>query len=468
MSVPVVSPSKLSEVQDYFYQQGKFRDLTSTDSEVESISTDCPSLDYITGIGGFPRGRIVEISGAESSGKSTLALALCQLELSRYPDVFCVYWDYERSTAKKYAASLGLTQPGIVERFHLLDGDTLEDADNGMRVYFQKGAYPDIVVVDSVAAMTPESELTRDADKDPQVAAQARKMGPLMDRWAKAAAAHGTCFILVNQLRTYISTSKYDQQKGIPGVAGSDKELTPGGKALRYYASMRIRLDVRKIIKAQVFNPMIAEKEEIPVANVVRATCWKNKVAAPYRSGLFHIEFGKGIDNARTLMELGTKSKIITRSGSWYSVKTEAGEIREQGEKSFVEKMKSSPDILDCVAREVGYLAGAEDKGLDSGERVEIDIEKGTTTQLSELHAVKESGVTPDLIEKQESLTQKADLLMLIEKGPKGVEWDGVKASSLATLQKKLEKDQATMELLEQQFKDRFSVFKDLHGEGNE
>jgi RecA/RadA recombinase len=321
------------------------------------------------------------------SHNSTLSMHLCKQEMTKNPEAVCVYLDYERSSAKKYVSKMGLLNFG--PRFILVDPDTFEQAEETMTVLLKNGVFPSIFVCDSVPAMVPAAMFDKDPEDNPQIALQARKFADLLAKWVKTAADYGTLIILINQVRAYISTSMYDKGKAIPGVAGSEKETTPGGNAIRFYCSMRLDLRPSRIIKARVHNPMTAENEEIPVANVVKATAKKNKVGSPFKTGLFHIQFGEGIDTVRTMLELGVLKGLIDKgagTGS-YSMTLKDGftEISARGEENFVKLLKSGPnakaaqeylaDALDWNRAEevTANILGLVEENTETGESVSRD-----------------------------------------------------------------------------------------------
>lgn len=317
---------------------------------------------------------------------STLAMHLCAQVLDNDPNAVCVYMDYERSTARKYAAQMGLIKH--VPRFLLLDPDTLQQAEQITNMFQDTEVSPAIVVCDSIPAMVPQEMFSLDPEKDSkQIGIQARLLSDMLGRWVKYAHMYDTLFILINQLRTYISTDKFDKQKGIHGVAGSQKQTTAGGRAVAFYASMRLRLQVKKQIKAEVRNPMTGDLEEIPVANFVKAVAYKNKVGSPFKSGAFYIEFGKGLDAQRTIHELAVAQGVVTKKhgGHFSYVMPDGTKHYKQGEEAWISHLKDPVNAP--LVRQL-----AADLNLENADAalstplgfVQTDMETGETQRAGE------------------------------------------------------------------------------------
>jgi len=417
----MIDRNALDSFISFYGKQKIFHDINST--KVEVISTDCPPLDYITGVGGIPRGRIVELSGHESSGKTTVALQLCEKELSRNPDSLCVILDYERTITKEYLETLQLAKYVVENRFLVFRPDTIGQGDEVVREMFAKKLCPAIIVVDSVPAMTPMKAFeSRDEDSSPQPGLQARGIADLLPRWSKYAADHNTTFLLLNQLRAYISMNKFDHNKGIPGLPGSDKDVTPGGRALPFYCSLRIRLAVKKVLAAEVANPMSGEIESRPFASVVRAITWKNKCAEPYRSALFYIEFGRGIDSLRTLVELalikdlGGGKFLIQKSarGGYYSIEMPHRVLKSQGEKKFIDALRDDREAQEYL-KKVLQWDSAEAIGKEQLNVVTLDIDTGMMSNDTKFELKLGKGLTLAQLSQASSIYEQGLLLGLIE-----------------------------------------------------
>ena len=286
---------------------------------VESLSTGSLSLDLALGIGGVPRGRIVEIYGPEASGKTTLALHVVASAQKNGGDA--AYIDVEHALEPAYARALGVD----IDSLLISQPDTGEQALDIAESLVRSGAI-DVLVVDSVAALIPRVELEGEVG-DTVVGALARLMSQAMRRLAGAISKNNCTVIFINQLRQKI------------GVMYGNPETTPGGRALKFYASVRI--DVRRIESLKSGSEIIG--------NRTRAKVVKNKVAPPFREAEFDIIYGEGISKVGEIIDLGVKLEIIDKAGAWYTVNGQ----RIQGRDAVKEYLLQNPEARDAVEKEI-------------------------------------------------------------------------------------------------------------------
>ena len=286
---------------------------------VESLSTGSLSLDLALGIGGVPRGRIVEIYGPEASGKTTLALHIVASAQKNGGEA--AYIDVEHALEPAYARALGVD----IDSLLISQPDTGEQALDIAESLVRSGAI-DVLVVDSVAALIPRVELEGEVG-DTVVGALARLMSQAMRRLAGAISKNNCTVIFINQLRQKI------------GVMYGNPETTPGGLALKYYASVRI--DVRRIDTLKNGGEMIG--------NRTRAKVVKNKVAPPFREAEFDIMYGEGISKVGEIIDLGVKLEIIDKAGAWYTCNGQ----RIQGRDGVREYLLANPDACDAIEKEI-------------------------------------------------------------------------------------------------------------------
>jgi recombination protein RecA len=280
--------------------------------DIEAVSTGSLGLDIALGIGGLPKGRIIEIFGPESSGKTTLALHVTAEE--QKTGGICAFIDAEHALDPGYARKLGVNLDDLLISQPDAGEQALEIADTLIR----SGAVS-LIVIDSVAALTPRAELEGDMG-DSQVGTQARLMSQAMRKLTGSISRSKCTVIFINQIRMKI------------GVMFGSPETTTGGNALKFYAS--VRLDIRRI-------GAIKDREEV-VGNTTRVKVVKNKVAPPFRQVEFDIMYGEGISKMGELIDLGVKAEIITKSGSWFSYGDQRiGQGRENA-KTF---MRENPAI---------------------------------------------------------------------------------------------------------------------------
>ncbi|EAK0291922.1 recombinase RecA [Campylobacter jejuni] len=322
---------------------GKGTILRLGDKEVEqidSIGTGSVGLDLALGIGGVPKGRIIEIYGPESSGKTTLTLHIIA-ECQKAGGV-CAFIDAEHALDVKYAKNLGVNTDDL----YVSQPDFGEQALEIVETIARSGAV-DLIVVDSVAALTPKAEIEGDMG-DQHVGLQARLMSQALRKLTGIVHKMNTTVIFINQIRMKIGTMGY----GTP-------ETTTGGNALKFYAS--VRLDVRKVATLK--------QNEEPIGNRVKVKVVKNKVAPPFRQAEFDVMFGEGLSREGELIDYGVKLDIVDKSGAWFSYKDKKlGQGRENS-KAF---LKENPEIADEITKAIqnsmgieGMISGSED---DEGE----------------------------------------------------------------------------------------------------
>ena len=275
---------------------------------IETIPSGSILLDEALGLGGYPRGRVIEIYGPESSGKTTLALhAIAEAQKK---NGIAAFIDAEHALDPNYAANLGVN----IDELWVSQPDTGEQALEIAESLVRSGAV-DIIVVDSVAALTPQAEIEGDMG-DSHMGLQARLMSQALRKLTGTISKSGTCLIFINQIRMKI------------GVMFGNPETTTGGKALKFYSS--VRLEVRRI-------ETITKGSDDAIGNKVRVKVVKNKVASPFRKAELEIMFGKGISASGSLLDAALKYDLVQKSGSWYSVGEERiGQGRENA-KAFLE-----------------------------------------------------------------------------------------------------------------------------------
>ena len=312
--------------------------------EVEAIPTGALALDAALGIGGVPRGRIVEIYGPESSGKTTLSLEI--LAEAQAMGGVVAFIDAEHALDPTYAARIGVD----IDEVLISQPDTGEQALEIVDMLVRSGAI-DAIVVDSVAALTPRAEIEGEIG-DTTVGLQARLMSQALRKLAGSLAKSKTTCIFINQLREKI------------GVMYGNPETTPGGRALKYFSSVRI--DVRRIETLKVGGEMIG--------NRTRAKIVKNKVAPPFKEAEFDIIYGEGISKIGEIVDLGVKLDLIDKAGAWYTY----GDVRVQGRDSMKEYLREHPDVSDQIEAEIRANAHklmspqARKAAIASGRAVEV------------------------------------------------------------------------------------------------
>ena len=324
----------LANIEKQFGKGAIMRLGENVTMNVDSISTGSLSLDLALGIGGLPKGRIVEIYGPESSGKTTLALHVAAEAQKKGGNA--AFIDVEHALDPVYAAALGVD----IDSLLVSQPDTGEQAMEICEALVRSGAI-DVIVVDSVAAMTTRAEIEGEMG-DSHVGLQARLMSQAMRKLTSAIGKTTTIVIFINQLREKI------------GVMYGNPETTTGGRALKYYSSVRI--DVRRIEAIKVGGEVIG--------NRTRAKVVKNKVAPPFKEAEFDIMFGQGISKMGEMVDIAVKLGIVNKSGAWFSY----GDIRlGQGRDNAKEYFKANPELAKEVEDKVfAAVAEAKNNGVNA------------------------------------------------------------------------------------------------------
>jgi recombination protein RecA len=298
--------------------------------KMDVIPTQCLSLDVALGVGGFPKGRIIEIYGPESSGKTTLALhaiASCQKQGGTV-----VFIDAEHALDAVYAKNLGVD----IDNLYVIQPDSGEQALDNLDTLVRSNSV-DLIVVDSVAALTPKAEIEGEVGQN-TIGLQARLMSQGLRRITSVISKANTCVIFINQLREKV------------GVMFGNPETTPGGKALKFYAS--IRIDVRK-------GDALKDGAEF-IGNHTKAKIVKNKVAPPFRTAEFDILYGKGISQEGCIIDMAIAEGIMFKSGSWISYNDEK---IAQGRDKAVQYLSDNPEVAEEIKEKV--LAKLQQEQVD-------------------------------------------------------------------------------------------------------
>src|SRR5262250_1129569 len=298
---------------------------------VEAISTGSISIDYALGIGGLPRGRVVEIFGPESSGKTTLSLQV--IAEAQRAGGMAAFVDAEHALDAQYAQKLGVD----LENLLVSQPDHGEQALEIVEVLVRSNSV-DVVVVDSVAALVPKAEIEGEMG-EAQMGLQARLMSQALRKLTGAVSKSKTCLVFINQLREKI------------GVMFGNPETTTGGRALKFYASVRI--DIRRIASIKDGDQIIGGRTRVKVV--------KNKVAPPFREAEFDVMYGEGISREGDLLDLAVEKRIIEKSGAWFAF---SGERLGQGRENAKQFLKDNPSVFkaieDRVRRELGMARESE------------------------------------------------------------------------------------------------------------
>ena len=326
----------LGQIEKQYGKGSIMRMGERTNMAIEAISTGALALDLALGIGGLPKGRVTEIFGPESSGKSTLAMHVVA-EAQRNGGV-CAYIDAEHAMDPVYAAAIGVD----VDNLLISQPDTGEQALEICDMLIRSGAL-DVVVIDSVAALTPKAEIEGEMG-DSFVGLQARLMSQAMRKLTANISRTNTIAIFINQLREKI------------GVMFGSPETTPGGRALKFYSS--VRLDIRRIEQIKDGTELVGNRTRVKVV--------KNKVAAPFRQAEFDIMYGKGISREGSLLDIGVEQGIVKKSGAWYTYEGEQlGQGRENAKTFLSENVDLMFDIAEKIKSKVGLGANPEEASVD-------------------------------------------------------------------------------------------------------
>ncbi len=330
----------LSQIERAFGKGSVMKLGSSKAIEVEAISTGSIGLDIALGIGGLPKGRVVEIYGPESSGKTTLALhviAECQKRGG-----ICAFVDAEHALDPLYARKLGVD----VDELLISQPDTGEQALEIADTLVRSGAV-EVLVIDSVAALTPRAELEGDMG-DSLPGLQARLMSQALRKLTGSISKTHCMVIFINQIRMKI------------GVMFGNPETTTGGNALKFYSS--VRLDIRRI-------GAIKDRDEV-VGNQTRVKVVKNKVAPPFRQVEFDIMYGEGISKVGELLDLGVTAGVVEKSGSWFS---HSGERIGQGRENAKNFLRENPDVANAIEAAIRSNAGLIAERITDPDAVSVD-----------------------------------------------------------------------------------------------
>lgn len=330
----------LGQIEKQFGKGAVMRLGEENHMNIEAIPTGALSLDMALGVGGVPKGRIIEIYGPESSGKTTLALHIVA-EAQKQGGI-AGFIDAEHALDPVYAKNIGVN----IDDLYISQPDNGEQALEITETMVRSGAV-DIIIVDSVAALVPKTEIEGDIG-DSHVGLQARMMSQACRKLTSAISKTNCIVIFINQLRDKI------------GSFYGPSETTTGGRALKFYAS--VRLDVRRIEQIKQGGEAVGNRVKVKVV--------KNKVAPPFKDAEFDIMFGEGISRAGDILDLAVKHNIIQKSGAWFSYNDQKiGQGRENAKKY----LSDNPDVMDEVSDKVRALADVRNNGADIDEAKEAE-----------------------------------------------------------------------------------------------
>jgi recombination protein RecA len=331
----------MAQIEKQFGQGAVMRLGDKSQVEIDTIPTGALTLDIALGIGGLPRGRIIEIYGPESSGKTTVALH-CVAEAQKMGGT-CAFIDAEHALDPVYAGNIGVD----VDNLLLSQPDTGEQALEICETLVRSGCI-DVVVIDSVAALVPRAEIEGEMG-DSHVGLQARLMSQALRKLAPVVSKSNTICIFINQLREKV------------GVMFGNPETTPGGRALKFYAS--VRLDVRKVETLRSGTDVVGSHTRVKVV--------KNKVAPPFKEAEFDIMYGKGVSSEGCIIDLGVENNIIDKSGSWFAYN---GSKIAQGRDAAKQFLLDHPDVREEIEEKIreSYMPADDD---ESGVVLDGDVE---------------------------------------------------------------------------------------------
>ncbi len=333
--------SAVKRIEKQFGEGAIMRLGDSSSLDVEVIPTGCLPLDLALGVGGIPRGRIVELYGNESSGKTTLGLHIIA-EAQKLGGI-AAFIDAEHALDPRYAQNLGVN----IDNLLISQPNNGEEALEITEALIRSNAV-DLVVLDSVAALVPQAELDGEMG-DSHVGLQARLMSQAMRKLSGAISDSKTACVFINQIREKV------------GVMFGNPEVTPGGRALKFYSSVRIEIRRSQTIK---------DGKDI-IGSHARAKVVKNKVAAPFRQAEFDIMYGTGISRSGSLIDIGEETGIVDRAGAWYSY----GETRlGQGRENSKQFLQDNPEVMEEIENKIRVAVGLADE--EDFEDIDFDSEE--------------------------------------------------------------------------------------------
>ena len=312
-----------------------------TKFEVPAIPTGSLALDLALGIGGIPRGRVTEIYGPESSGKTTLALHV--LAEAQKLGGTAAFIDVEHALDPAYSQNLGVN----IDELYVSQPDTGEQGLEIVETLVRSNAV-DVIVIDSVAAMVPKAEIEGDMG-DAHVGLQARLMSQALRKLTAVISKSKTAVIFINQIREKV------------GVMFGSPEVTPGGRALKFYSS--VRMEIRRVDSLKQGGEQVGNRVKVKVV--------KNKLAPPFKQAEFDILFGRGISREGSLVDVGTETGVISKSGTWFSY----GEARlGQGRDNARQFLEEHPEVANQIERQVRALSGMDRSRNGEASKVEVEV----------------------------------------------------------------------------------------------
>jgi len=348
--------------------------------------------------GGIPRGCVTEIYGDEGCGKTTLALHIAKQALDAGQRV--VYADFEKSlrTQYKYIQNIGvdISPPNFLH----IEPDNFEDGVKTIGLAMAKLA-PSVVIIDSVTTMLPKAAFDGEADESVQVGLHAKLTGTWLNWICKRLARRNCALVLLNQMRSVIKTDKYDH---------GPKEITSGGKAVRFYSALRIHMLPGEKERVEEISDITGVSEKKAISQTVKVVVEKNKLDMPFKSGPIYIQFGHGIDNVMSMVELAINRRIIKKDGSFYSWKDTGSdlEFRVQGKQAVKKHLEANPEILEVIKPKL--QPSRDDVEMDNTLReLETKKEAGTLTadEKEELRSIRKiKGLPTDDVELSQEDTE--------------------------------------------------------------